>query len=93
MTMNQFGADAEKHWKGIRAEEYALIEDPTRYFTELGERIAAEIERRTNEQERQQKAGQSEDFMANLAGLNNVAMTVRDDVMREMAFTEPGTTM
>ncbi|WP_158688141.1 MULTISPECIES: hypothetical protein [Actinomycetes] len=90
MTMNHYGAQTQEHWRKHRAAEYAQIENPTKFFTDLGDRIAAEIERRTNEAEQQQQAGQSTDFMANLASLNNVSTTVRDDVLREMAFTEPG---
>ncbi|SFQ31123.1 hypothetical protein SAMN05421854_110220 [Amycolatopsis rubida] len=88
--MNHYGAQTQEHWRKHRAAEYAQIEDPATFFTAKGKEIAAEIERRTNEAEQQQQAGQSTDFMANLASLNNVSTTVRDEVMREMAFTEPG---
>jgi len=88
MPMNHYGAQAQKHWKQRRSAEYAQIEDPERYFTDLGNQIATEIERRRNTAELQTGAGQSTDFLANLQSLNSAA-SVADEVMREMAFTEP----
>ena len=89
-TMNQYGAQAQRHWQTHRAQEYAQIEDPTAFFTTLGEQIAAEIERRRNELDRQAGTGQDESFLANLQTLNSTSLTVVDEVMREMAFTSPG---
>jgi len=89
-TMNQYGAQAQNHWKTHRAAEYAELMDPTAFFTDLGSRIAAEISRRRDEMEKTTGAGQSDSFLANLGGLNETQMSVTDDVMRAMAFTEPG---
>jgi hypothetical protein len=86
--MNHYGAQAQTYWQQHRAAEYAQIEDPERYFTDLGNQIATEIERRRNTAEQQTGAGQSTDFLANLQSLN-AAASVTDEVMREMAFTEP----
>jgi hypothetical protein len=90
VTMNQYGAQAQQHWSQYRAAEYAQIEDPNRFFTQLGEQIAAEIDLRCANLERATGAGQSESFLANLGSLNNVRASVEGEVLREMAFTEPG---
>lgn len=89
--MNQYGARAREHWRVHRAAEYAQLEDPTRFFTDLGEQIAAEIDLRCGNLERASGAGQSESFLANLGGLTNVRHEVEGAVLREMAFTEPET--
>jgi hypothetical protein len=90
VTMNQYGAQAQEHWRVHRATEYAQIQDPTRFFTDLGEQIATEIDRRCGDLERASGAGQSESFLANLGSLNNVRHSMEGEVLREMAFTEPG---
>ncbi|MFJ8966674.1 hypothetical protein ACIRG5_45495 [Lentzea sp. NPDC102401] len=89
MTMNQYGARAQDHWRVHRAAEYAQLEDPTRFFTDLGKQIAAEIDLRCSTLERTSGAGQSESFLDNLGSLNNVRHSVEGEVLREMAFTEP----
>jgi hypothetical protein len=88
-TMNHYGALAQRHWQRDRAAEYALIQDPESYFTELGTRISAEIARRRNA-DRSTEAAQSTDFLANLGALNRSRAPIVDDVLREMAFTQPG---
>jgi hypothetical protein len=90
MTMNQYGAQAKTHWQTHRAAEYAELTDPTAFFTDLGNRIAAEVSRRRDEMEKTTGAGQSDSFLANLGSLNETQTSVTGEVMREMAFTEPG---
>jgi hypothetical protein len=91
-TMNHYGAQALEHWTKYRPRELALIEDQTKYFTDLGEEIQGEISRRRDAAEHQSQAGQTLDFLANLQSLN-AAGSVADEVMREMVFdieeTEP----
>lgn len=84
-TMNHYGAQALKHWQTHRPRELAQIEDQTRYFTDLGDRIAAEINRRRNAAEHQSQAGQTLEFLANLQSLN-AASSVADEVMRELVY-------
>ncbi len=84
--MNQYGERAQRHWQQYRATEYAQLRDPEKFFTDLGERIAAEIDHRKN----QQRTPLGSDYLANVGALNNVSSSVEDDVMREMAFTDPG---
>jgi hypothetical protein len=81
---------ALRHWKQYRKQELAQVENQERFFTQLGEQIAAEIDRRRHAAEQQSGAGQSTDFLANLQSLNSASIPVVDEVMREMAFTEPG---
>ncbi|WP_309114663.1 hypothetical protein [Saccharothrix sp.] len=87
-TMNTYGHQAMAHWQKARAAEFGRIADPTAFFSQLGSEIAVEVERRRTERERTTEAGQSEDFLANLASLNS-ASSVIDEVMREMVFNLP----
>jgi hypothetical protein len=90
VSMNHYGARARRHWQTHRPQEYGQITDPETFFSDLGNRIATEIDRRRTEQERSTGAGDSQDFLANLQSLNSTAISVEDEVLREMAFTEPG---
>ena len=83
--MNHYGALALRHWESTRARELAQLEDPQRFFTELGEQVAAEIQRRAQALE----GPMSEDFLANLGMLNEARATAESDVLRELVFTEP----
>jgi hypothetical protein len=41
--MNRYGALAERHWQTHLPTRYARIEDPARFFAELGEQIQDQI--------------------------------------------------
>jgi hypothetical protein len=84
--MNKYGALAHKHWQQYRPQEYQQIEDPQAYFTDLGAQISQEIGRRRDQDEQQTGAGQTTDYLANLAALNRGQTTIEDDVLREMVY-------
>lgn len=85
--MNHYGALALRHWETTRARELAQLENPDRFFTELGEQVAAEIQRRAQALE----APMSEDYLANLGMLNEARAAAESEVLRELIFTEPQT--
>lgn len=85
--MNHYGALALRHWTLTRPAELATIEDPQRFFTELGEQVAAEIDRRSQVLE----GPLGEDYLANLGMLNEARATAESDVLRELVFTDPTT--
>jgi hypothetical protein len=87
--MNQYGAMALRHWRSTRAAELATIADPQRFFTQLGEQVAAEIRRRSDTLT--DPATLSEDFLTNLGRLNEARLTAESEVLREMIFTDPDT--
>ena len=84
VTMNHYGALALRHWQRARADELVMIEDPDRFFTELGQQVAAEVDRRSHALQ----GPTSEDYLANLGMLNEARATAEGDVLREMVFTE-----
>jgi hypothetical protein len=88
MTMNHYGAMAQQHWQKVRAEEYALIEDPERFFSELGEQVAEMVQQRMDQLlETQPRA---EGFVAELARQQTARGTAEDETLRTMVFTDPG---
>lgn len=88
--MNHYGVMAWEHWRKARPQELAELTDPERFFTQLGEQVQAEIRHRRQAQEATLELG--DNYLQNLGLLNNVQMTVEDEVLREMVFTEPETT-
>jgi hypothetical protein len=88
MVMNHYGAMALRHWENLRPQELATIEDPQQFFSELGEQVAAEVQRRATALE----GSVGEDYLANLGMLTEARTTAEAEVLREMVFTEPETT-
>ena len=83
--MNHYGALAWQHWQRARTRELATISDPHRFFTDLGEQVAAEVQRRS--QALETPTGQ--DYLANLRMLTQARATAESDVLRELIFTDP----
>jgi hypothetical protein len=46
--VNHYGEQALRHWRQYLPASYGRLEDPVRFFTELGEQAEAEIEDRTS---------------------------------------------
>lgn len=44
--MNRYGTEAREHWRAYLPGSYGGLEDPGRFFTELGEQADGEIEDR-----------------------------------------------
>ena len=85
--MNKYGHQARQHWERARPNELATLEDPDRYFTELGERVAAEIDRRAAAEETEL----TEDYLANVGMINQARFTAESEVVRELIYHgEPG---
>lgn len=86
--MNQYGQQAMEHWRNHLPISYQQLRDPMAHFTALGERAAAEIDRRALELEE----AASESFLANLQNLNTARQTAQSQVIQEMILIEPETT-
>ena len=41
--MNSYGKQLQSHWERYAPQQYAELTDPETYFTELGERVEAEV--------------------------------------------------
>jgi hypothetical protein len=86
--MNQYAAQARRHWQTHLPERYRQIEDPDKYFTEMGEQIAQQIQDTARA-----IAGpdpEQETYLAKVGRLNMARLTAEDQTLREM-LPEPET--
>ena len=80
--MNRYGTRAREHWQRYRPSEYAQIQDPTTFFTRLGEEMSARINALSLS-----LAGDDpgdEGFLEKVGRLNMSRLQAEDQVMREM---------
>jgi hypothetical protein len=87
-VMNHYGQMALEHWQRHRPEELAAIEDPQRFFSELGEQVAETVRTRTDQLLASQP--QASGFVARMQQEQTARMTAEDETLREMVYTEPG---
>jgi hypothetical protein len=86
--MNQYGAQAHRHWQTHLPNRYRQIADPETYFTELGEQIAEQVHDKARA-----IAGpdpQQETYLDKVGRLNMARLTAESDVLRQM-LPEPET--
>jgi hypothetical protein len=88
VTMNHFGAQALQHWQTYRPTELATIEDPTRYFTDLGNQIEQEIDHRATQAEHREKVHEINDDLTRMGRLGAIRQAATEAVMREMVFLD-----
>lgn len=80
--MNQYAAQARRHWQTHLPQRYRQIEDPETFFTELGEQIAEQIQ-----QTAAAIAGpdpQGETYLDKVGRLNMARLQAEGQVLREM---------
>lgn len=85
--VNHYGQMAWDHWRQHRPEDLATIEDPTRFFSELGEQVAETVLDRTEQLLASQEKVTG--FVARFAQERTARQTAEDETLRTMVFTEP----
>lgn len=85
--VNHYGQMAWDHWRQHRPEDLATIEDPTRFFSELGEQVAETVLERTEQLLASQEKATG--FVARYAQEQTARQTAEDETLRTMAFTDP----
>lgn len=83
MSMNELGYLMRLHWERERPQELMQITDPDRFFTDLGEEIEADIQRRVDAEEYRTQDQISEDYLANLAHLTTLRARIEGEVLEE----------
>jgi hypothetical protein len=91
--MNEFGVMAEQHWQKFLPSRTAALEDPTVFFTDLGQQVAEEIETLTFE-----LAGdppEQETYLERVGRLEAARRQAREKVLSEQVLlpAEPGSPM
>jgi hypothetical protein len=85
--VNRYGAEALEHWRAYLPGSYGGLEDPVRFFTELGEQADAEIEDRYLEYAGPDIPGErAEDKQARLTQAMNRAA---EEVFAELVTPSP----
>ncbi len=79
--MNRYGVRAQEYWQTFLPAEYAMIEDPETHFTQVGERMGADITRLA-------LAIQGDDpidegYLEKLGRLNMARLQAEEQVIRE----------
>ncbi|MFL6119456.1 hypothetical protein [Actinophytocola sp.] len=85
--MNHYGQMALEHWQRHRPQELAAIEDPQRFFSELGEQVAETVLTRTDQL--LASYPQVSGFVARVQQEQTARQTAEDETLREMVYTEP----
>jgi hypothetical protein len=87
MRMNQYGAQAERHWRRWLPTRYASLEDPAAYFTALGDEVAEAIDDLTAALAGDDPAG--EGYLDKLRRLNMARFDATAQVLRERVLLPP----
>lgn len=85
--VNHYGQMAWDHWSQHRPADLATIEDPTRFFHELGEQVAETVLDRTEQLLAIQETATG--FVARFAQERTARQTAEDETLRTMVFTDP----
>ncbi len=76
-----------KYWQDAAPTRYADLENPSEFFTDLGEQIATYVEQLASAMEA--KATFSQDTMTRFGELNAIKASAEEVAMHELAYVEP----
>lgn len=85
--MNQYGAQAMRHWRAYLPDRYATLPDPSNFFSILGEQAASQIEMRTLELAGPDQPG--EGYLDKLGRLNAAKQMAEEEILRELVLIDP----
>ncbi|MFD6504180.1 hypothetical protein [Streptomyces goshikiensis] len=85
--MNHFGAQMMRHWQAERPLAYQDLEEPEKYFTQLGKEIAEQVETRARSMAG--AAPPQEGYLERLQRLNSARLGAEGEVVREYLLQEP----
>ena len=89
--MNQYAAMAERHWRRWLPGRVAAMDDPTSFFSTLGEEVAERIEDLTGDLAGDDPPGET--YMEKVGRLNMARLRAEEMVLPETVLLppEPGT--
>lgn len=85
--MNPYGAMAQRHWARWLPQQYAAIEDPDSFFTDLGERASDQIGELEYEFAGDPPPG--EGYLDRVGRLGQARRQAEEIVLHEMILLEP----
>jgi hypothetical protein len=85
--MNQYGAQAKRHWARWLPNRYSQIPDPEAFFTDLGEQVWARVDELSRALAGEDPPGET--YMEKLGRLNMARLNAEEAAMKELALLEP----
>ena len=85
--MNQYAAMAERHWRRWLPSRVAAMDDPSSFFSELGEEAAAQIEDLTSDLAGDDPPGET--YMEKVGRLNMARLRAEEVVLPETVLLRP----
>ena len=85
--MNKYGAMAERHWRRWLPSRVAAMDDPTSFFSELGERVSERIEDLTMELAGDDPPGEL--YLDKVGRLNMARLRAEEMVLPETVLLPP----
>ncbi len=85
--MNQYAAMAERHWRRWLPSRVAAMDDPSSFFSNLGQEVAAQIEDLTADLAGDDPPGET--FMEKVGRLNMARLRAEEIVLPETAAGPP----
>jgi hypothetical protein len=85
--MNQYGTQAQAHWREWLPTRYSQIADPTTFFSDLGQRVSDQVIELSA-----QIAGPDipgEGYLGKVGRLNNARMQAEEVLLREEVLLTP----
>jgi hypothetical protein len=85
--MNQYAAMAERHWRRWLPSRVAAMDDPSSFFSDLGEEVAEQIEELTADLAGDDPPGET--YMEKVGRLNMARLRAEENVLPEMVLLPP----
>ena len=85
--MNRYGLMARTHWERWLPAQYAAIEDPDSFFSDLGSRAEARIDELADELAGEDRPG--EGYLAKAGRLGQARRTAQEIVLTDMILLDP----
>jgi len=85
--MNYYGEMAQRHWARWLPRQYAAIEDPDSYFSDLGNQVEARIDELADELAGDSPRG--EGYLARAGRIGQARRQAEEIVLTEMVLLEP----
>ena len=79
--MNQYGAQARRHWQEHLPDRYRQLDDPQSFFTDLGEQMAERVQELAAGLAGPDPVG--EGYLDKVGRLNMARLTAEAQVLRE----------
>ena len=85
--MNYYGEMAQRHWARWLPHQYATIEDPDSFFSDLGSRVEARIDELADQLAGDDQAG--EGYLGKAGRIGQARRQAEEIVLSEMVLLQP----